>query len=135
MLIIEIIFFFEKSNMHGLLGTYTDYVNLRFSHIHDYLGSTIIRDSRVVILETHIWSKNENVQNNIFFKKIAFSKVHFSQKSNYFNYQIQVNWTKSVILPQCVICVNWTTSSLKSHWYALYASFSLAHLQYSNVAF
>ena len=40
-------FFFEKSNMHGLLGTYTDYVNLRFSHIHDYLGSTIIRDSRV----------------------------------------------------------------------------------------
>ena len=33
--------------MHGLLGTYTDYVNLRFSHIHDYLGSTIIRDSRV----------------------------------------------------------------------------------------
>ena len=41
-------FFFEKSNMHGLLGTYTDYVNLRFSHIHDYLGSTIIRDSRVI---------------------------------------------------------------------------------------
>ena len=42
-------FFFEKSNMHGLLGTYTDYVNLRFSHIHDYLGSTIIRDSRVCV--------------------------------------------------------------------------------------
>ena len=33
--------------MHGLLGTHTDYVNLRFSHIHDYLGSTITRDSRV----------------------------------------------------------------------------------------
>ena len=44
-------FFFEKSNMHGLLGTYTDYVNLRFSHIHDYLGSTIIRDSRVLIFK------------------------------------------------------------------------------------
>ena len=56
-------FFFEKSNMHGLLGTYTDYVNLRFSHIHDYLGSTIIRDSRVAVKQWNQtgqfkWDKN-----------------------------------------------------------------------------
>ena len=71
----KLFFFFEKSNMHGLLGTYTDYVNLRFSHIHDYLGSTVIRDSREIEEKLIIF-----IDYYYFYQKIIWSKDYFGQK-------------------------------------------------------
>ena len=57
--------------------------------------------SKIAFSKSHFSHKSQF--RSRFFTKIAFPKFHFSQKSHYFKYLIYVNlWIKSVILPQCV---------------------------------
>ena len=49
-------------------------------------------------------SKNSHVENRIFQENSHVKNHTFSHNSHLFKYQIQVKfWTKSVILPQCVL--------------------------------
>ena len=57
--------------------------------------------SKIAFSKSHFSHKSQF--RSRFFTKIAFPKFDFSQKSHYFKCLIYVNlWIKSVILPQCV---------------------------------